>query len=296
MQAVVVAAVTATLSLMMMPLSYLSGATIGLVTLRIGYRQGIEVALLATVATGLLGWFAVEVPAIGFAYLVGLWMPVWVMAISLHRSVDMARSLLLAGVFGAILIAGFYLALGDPTQWWQAAIDGFLAEILTEQEMGDVQIVAFREQLASMMTGLMAAGLTLNLLVCLFIARWWQAILVNPGGFGREYRQLRLGRGFSGLSLAVAVVSLLPDAGMLAMIAGDLLKVMVVLLALQGLALAHDMVHRAGAHRGWLVGVYFLLLLASQASVITLALAGLLDNWVNFRSLAGERGGGDNSS
>ena len=52
------------------------------------------------------------------------------------------------------------------------------------------------------LTGVMASSLQVTCLLCLMLARYWQASLYNPGGFGREFRSLRL-------APAVAVILLL---------------------------------------------------------------------------------------
>jgi len=41
--------------------------------------------------------------------------------------------------------------------------------------------------LAHFMSGVAAAGSVYGLLFGLFLARWWQAALYNPGGFRADY-------------------------------------------------------------------------------------------------------------
>ena len=47
------------------------------------------------------------------------------------------------------------------------------------------------------MSGLLAYILAVNGLIGVFLGRWMQALAFNPGGFGEEFRGLRLGIGFS---------------------------------------------------------------------------------------------------
>jgi len=127
----------------------------------------------------------------------------------------------------------------------------------------------------------------LTLLGCLFIARWWQAMLYNPGGFKSEFHQLRLGRGFA-LATLVAGLLLLVSSSNSVPITTDLLVVMVMLFMIQGLAVSHYLVSMAGANAGWLVALYVLVILLPQAA-LTLAIAGFTDNWFDFRTIFGNK-------
>ena len=50
--------------------------------------------------------------------------------------------------------------------------------------------------------------LAVSTILCLFVSRWWQAMLYNPGGFGEEFRQLRLDVRAAGLSIIAFIVAL----------------------------------------------------------------------------------------
>ncbi|MBU2479110.1 MAG: DUF2232 domain-containing protein, partial [Gammaproteobacteria bacterium] len=129
----------------------------------------------------------------------------------------------------------------------------------------------------------------LGILISLLWARAWQARLYNPGGFGAEFRALRLGQKFALASLAIVAVAQLPMAG-LAAVAADIVFTLVVVYLLQGLALAHAAVHITKARRIWLVLLYGLLLFAAPQLVMLLALLGWLDAWIDVRARLGGRG------
>ena len=145
-------------------------------------------------------------------------------------------------------------------------------------------------RIAHMMTGMFAAAITFGIVISLFLARWWQAILYNPGGFRQEFYALRLGKAFGIVTVAVAAVALaaLPGTGALR----DVLPLLVLLQLLQGLAVVHGLVAEAGANKAWLVAVYVLLVLptVTTQAALTLAVAGLVDNWMNFRMFFGNKG------
>lgn len=289
MQAILVTAVTALMSMLLLPLAYLSGAAVGLVTLRVGPQQGLVVIAGAILALAVLGvvMFGNPLPSVGFALV--LWIPVWVLAVNLRRSANLARSVKLAGLFGVMLVAGIYLATDNPVTWWKEALLQILSPALegAAKERID-EMSAAVALVARLMTGLMGGLMGLTVLGCLFIARWWQAMLYNPGGFRSEFHQLRLGRNFTLATLAIAAVLLVSSSDSMP-IATDLLLVMVMLYMMQGLAVSHGLVAKAGANAGWLVALYLLLVFAMPQTALTLAVVGFADNWFDFRTIFGEK-------
>jgi hypothetical protein len=131
------------------------------------------------------------------------------------------------------------------------------------------------------MTGAFAAALVAQLLFGLFIARWWQALLYNPGGFGEEFRDLRLGRPFG--VIVLLLLALLPF-GDGASLTANLLLIPGVLLLLQGLAVAHQVRALKQARQAWLVGLYILMILFMPQTLILIACVGLVDIWADIRS------------
>ncbi len=281
-EAVFVTAVTALLSLLFFPLSYISAATVGLVTLHIGTRQGLVVAAISAAIMAVLAQLLVGSYLPAMVYLLLLWLPLWWIANRLRSDKGLSLSLLLSAVFGLLLIAGFYLVVDDPAAWWQGMLEESFRIIF--QDVNEVDSSQIREmvgQIANLMTGMMAVAFLLHLLGSLFLARWWQAMLHNPGGFGKEFREIQLGRVAAGVTLGLLIVEFTMGGTILT----DLLMVMGLLFMLQGIALVHGLVYNLKAHQGWLIGQYILLTIAMPQTVMTLALAGLVDNWVNFRGI-----------
>jgi hypothetical protein len=288
LQAILVTAVTALLALLLLPLAYLSGAAVALVTLRIGARQGLSVITGATLVLAVLSgaMFGNPLPGIGFALV--LWIPVWVLAANLRRNANLARCIKLAGLFGVMLVVGIYLATDNPVTWWNDALQKMLSpafEGAATERIDEISVAV--AQVARLMTGLMGGLMGLTLLGSLFIARWCQAMLYNPGGFQGEFQQLRLGRGFALATLAVGMLLLISSSESMP-IATDLLVVMVMLFMIQGLAVSHYLVAKAGAHAGWLVALYMMVILLPQAA-LTLAVAGIADNRLDFRTIFGAK-------
>ena len=289
MQAVLVTAVMAILALLLPPFSYLSGASVALVTLRLGLQAGLQLSLFATAAVALLLMMFRQPPQLSGVFLLVLWLPVWALAMNLRRTAAPAQSIVLALLFGVMVLLGFYLAIDNPTEWWSQFLHQAMAPMLEQVPEAELpQWEADIAVMAPLMSGLVAAGMMASLLGCLLLGRWWQAQLFNPGGFGEEFRRLRLGQTLAAAALLLAVALLLQQAGEGGgSVLLDLLALAQVVFALQGAAVAHALVRLGGGHRGWLIAMYLLLLLFMGQVVLLLAIVGVLDNWFDLRSRFG---------
>ena len=140
------------------------------------------------------------------------------------------------------------------------------------------------ESVAGIMTGIVSSAIVLSTLLGLFIARWWQALLYNPGGFKAEFQSLQLGKPFAIVTAGLMVLAFLSLGGISNM-AKDMSIVMLALYMLQGIALVHAIVAGLSASIGWLVAFYVILLVAFPQVMALLAISGFVDTWVNFRKL-----------
>ncbi|MFO7592724.1 MAG: DUF2232 domain-containing protein [Pseudomonadota bacterium] len=292
MQAALVAVASALLLLILLPLGYpfsfISGAAVALATLRLGMRQGLLLVLWAVLAVGGLGLLWLQNPMPGAVLAVVLWLPVWAMAVSLRRTAQPRRSLLLATIYGLMAVLAFHYGTEDPVQWWNSLLQEALQETLAglaESERG--QLLHNLELIAGLMTGFSAAVLTATLIGSLMLGRWWQAVLYNPGGFGEEFRRISMGKPLTlGLVLLAALMSL-TEARLLFQ---DMVVVLIVPFTVQGLAVVHTLVKQRKAHNGWLAVLYLLLFIATGQIALLLALVGAIDNWFDFRRFFGPKG------
>ena len=287
-QATLVAAAFTMLSLLVPLLGLLSSATLALVTLRKGGAEGLIVAALAGLAGGLLVLVALgnPLPAVGFALI--LWLPVWGLSLVLRRTRSLALTVHLTALVGLVIVVGVHLLTADPTTYWMELLEPVrrgLVEGGVVDDAGSRQLVA---RTARWMTGTFAATFYFQLLAALLIGRWWQALLYNPGGFGAEFRALRLQTAVGYAALGLAAAMLLLDQ---ARWPADLLLLAAPLFFLQGMAIAHALVYTRSAHRGWLVGLYGLLLLVMPYAEILVAGIGFLDIWVDLRARLAVREG-----
>jgi len=280
-QATLIAAAFAVLSLIAPVVGLISSAVIALVTLRKGAEEGLIVGALAGFAGGLLAFAALGTlrPAIGFVLI--LWLPVWVLGLVLRQTRALALTVQVAALFGLLVVVGIHLLAGDPAAYWMELLDPVRRSLVESNVIDAAVSERLLAQAARWMTEAFAATFYFQLLLALFIGRWWQALLYNPGGFGAEFRALRVHPGVAYPALGLAVVALLLDG---AMWATDLLLLLAPLFFLQGMAIVHGLAHTYSTHRGWLVGFYGLLLLAMPYAEMLVAGFGFLDSWVDLRA------------
>lgn len=280
-QAALVAAVFAILSLLFPLTGMLSSATLALATLRQGPVEGLLVGLFAGLASGLFAFAALgsPVPALGFA--LALWLPVWALAVMLRNSGSPALTVTTAGLMGLAILIGLKVGVADPAAYWAELLEPVRKGLIEGGILTDAEGQALILEVARWMTGAFAATFYFQALLALFLGRWWQSLLYNPGGFGAEFRDLRLGKGLGVLGLALMAFILVKGENQWA---ADLLILITPLFLLQGLALIHWLVKAMQANRGWLIGLYALFLLALPHAQVLTAGLGLADIWVNVRA------------
>ncbi len=285
-QAALVAAVFAILSLLFPLTGMLSSATLALATLRQGPVEGLLVGLFAGLASGLFAFAALgsPMPALGFA--LALWLPVWALAVMLRNSGSPALTVTTAGLMGLAILIGLKVGVADPAAYWAELLEPVRKGLIEGGILTDAEGQALILEVARWMTGAFAATFYFQALLALFLGRWWQSLLYNPGGFGAEFRDLRLGKGLGVLGLALLAFILVKGENQWA---ADLLILITPLFLLQGLALIHWLVKAMQANRGWLIGLYALFLLALPHAQVLTAGLGLADIWVNVRAKVNPR-------
>lgn len=280
-QAALVAALFAVLSLLFPLAGMLSSATVALATLRQGPGEGLVVGLFAGLASGIFIFAALgsPLPALGFA--LALWLPVWVLAVVLRNSHSPALAAQAAGLMGLAILLGLRFGVGDAALYWSELLEPLRQGLVEGGLLAEAESKVLIADVARWMTGAFAATFYFQALLALLLGRWWQSLLYNPGGFGAEFRDLRLSRGLGVLGLGLLILLLVNEDSRWA---ADLLLLVTPLLLLQGLALIHWLVKALKASRGWLVGLYALLVLAMPHAQVMIAGLGLADIWLNLRA------------
>ncbi|WP_252272576.1 hypothetical protein [Pseudomonas subflava] len=262
-------------------LFWLSAAASCLVLLRRGPRDAVGIlawALLPAVAWWHFGeprTLLVLLGSLGLALLLRAG-HAWVRVVLVSIAVGLVFGVVLGTVFQEPIVA----MAGELNKLMPQMLDGVY------QQMSVDERTRLEALIAPVLTGLMAALLQAVSLLCLMLGRYWQAALYNPGGFGLEFRALRLPAPLAfGL---LAVMFLAPNLGLeLAM----LTPMCSVPLALAGVALLHGLAAAGRLARFWLVGLYVSMLLFMQLVYPLLVVLATVDSLMDFRGRLARKDG-----
>ncbi len=279
-QAALVAATMAMLGLLLPPVAWLSGATVALVTLVHGHRSGLLVTALAGIGTGLLAYLVLQVPELALYFVLLVWLPLVMIALVLRQTMSLVLCLqLIAGIslVGVILLYQFFPDFGEI---WRDSLNMMADDLVARSEgsMDSVQMQVVVDQVIRILPGLFASSFMIGILVSLYIARWWQAVLYNPGGFGKEFRAINLGKSTALVAMAIAAVASLVETDMV----NAMLLVVFALYLNQGIAILHAVFAGKQLNAVWLFLVYILMFFIPHL-VVLLALAGFADTWIDIR-------------
>jgi hypothetical protein len=269
MQATLVVVVSAALPL----LFWLSAAAGSLVLLRRGSSDALGILVWALLPA--IGWWYFGEPRTLLVLLGALGL-----ALLLRASQSWNRVLLCSVALGLV----YGVVLGAVFREPIAAMAGELQKLLPQMLDGVHQQMSVDERarldslIAPVLTGLIAALLQIVSLLSLMLGRYWQALLYNLGGFGREFRALRLPPAPAMLLLVGMLLG--PNLGpQLAM----LTPLCSVPLVFAGIALLHGLVAQKRLAKFWLVGLYITLLLFMQLTYPLLVVLAIVDSLFDFR-------------
>jgi hypothetical protein len=213
-------------------------------------------------------------------------LPVLVLAWVLRQSASHGATLTAAGVMGGVVLAGIHLLTADPVAWWRARLERYVAQPI--RDANPDLTPELLEQLDETMQGMsmlmlsLPAATIVGAMLILWLARWMHATLDNPGGFGKEFRELRMDRRVAIIAVALALLAILAGHFAAGLFRG-LLVLVIIMYTIQGIALVHAVVKKRSASIAWLVAMYLGLVIVPPAAVLGLALAGFSDTWFDFR-------------
>lgn len=265
-----------------------AGAIVALTTLRFGARDGLKIAAIATALVVVVRLALGHSVAHSLTLAAMTWLPAWLLANALRARRAQDWPVLLAAAMVLIYAAVLRIAVGDVAAFWRGMLKPFF-DVLAK-DAGARFKPEQMELIADQMHSLTLFAMVSMLCAVMLLARWWQAELYNPGGFGSEFRELRLPRSMTLVAGALALVYAFGSEGVLLVeLAGDACVLLVVLFALQGLAVIHFLARVRGLAGAWLTTLYVMLVLVPTVAGPILATTGLADNIVDFRRLSGSR-------
>lgn len=255
-------------------LSILGAAALALVLLRGGVRAVLLPAVIAGVVLAAVYQLAYGTPEPVLQLIVELWLPVLVLSEVLRRTASLPLTVLVWAGIGVLAVLGFHALIDDPVAFWQSTLRALIGpEALEAAAASDGNFID--DVLVYMMTGYWALALMFSALASLFLGRWMQAILFNPGGFRAEFHALDLGRNAAIVGAALWAGALFTGPGLVY----DLSLVVAAAFVLQALSLTHALVARRGWSPFWLGLVY----LITPFLFRPMALVGVGDALFNWR-------------
>ena len=226
---------------------WVSAAAIALVTLRNGSASG--------------GWLTLWaiLPAIMIAAISGdtgsvlLLLGTFSLAVILRESVSLSLAVMASVPLALLGGAALTLFNGVFLQELVATFNQALAQLEQELAQGEAAEMVFNAVSVPQVAALLATGNAVIALLSLILGRYWQASLYNPGGFGEEFRALRLPVGAVLLMASTALILWWMGADWRVWSA-----VVVLPLTIVGFSLLHAFAKRAGKGVTWLSLMYAL--------------------------------------
>ena len=251
--------------------AWIAAAVLALVTLRKGYQEGLWLLLWASLPGLVLAQVTGDSSALALVLGTAL------LAQALRATVNMALTALLSAAV-AVLTGVLLLGFGEPMLDEMSRIFARLSLALEEQAGPDQGGVALHAPSRVQLAGMMGAVNGMLSFLCLALARYWQAALYNPGGFGTEIRALRFPPalvwvlGIGALTIATVDIQWRSWASAL-----------LLPLTIAGFALLHARARYRGQGSFWLSGIYVAWLVFDAAKLALVGLV-LVDALLDLRS------------
>ena len=276
-QAILVTSLLSMFGLLVPFFTYIgSGLVPGLVCLGRNTASGIQVVFGSFVLTTLFAIAANTDPYVVVAIAVGIWIPVWITANVLRITASQSSMLLAAAMVGMVYILLTHILVNDIVAWWQGWLDLWLEQL--SGHANREKLAALFNMAAPFMNAMTVAGLFVSLVCTVFCARWWQAHLVNKGGFRKEFHALRLPGLLVYPVIALVVFMIINDSKPGSMVV-DILVLLIFVYLFQGIASIHRVVTDRKLSGMWLTGMYVFLFLLPQL-LLFIACIGMIDSWL----------------
>ncbi len=279
-QAALVAATMAMLGVLLAPAMWISAAAIALITLVKDYRQGMKVLVFTTIGSALFAWLIFSSPVVIIYFVLMAWLPAWLAATVLRQTLSLAASLQVITVLSLLAVIVLYVAFPGFGELWREPLDT-LVQQLAEQYQGQISLAELQqaeELVIKLIPGLIASSILFGTMISLFLARWWQAVVLNPGGFGKEFQALNLGKVSALIAAGIVAASVVFDTEPVY----AMLLLVLALYLTQGLSVVHAVFSGRKLNVVWLYVLYIAMIFVPHI-VAVLLVVGITDAWINYR-------------
>lgn len=258
-------------------LPLLPQATLGLVTLRKGWREGLIVTFAALTPI-LFGMYWGKVGPSMVLISASVFVAAYTQALVLRWSVSWTITLFfvvassgLVGVIVTQLNSGLQQEVAD---FYRGMLENSTGDKVAIAEQMELVLTSFTALKAS---GLISFGAAIAGLTGLLFARWLQAMLYNPGGFKVEFHALRLTLPLAVFSMIAVLYCGFKGSGYVFWAYLFSLP-----LVISGLALAHCMNSRFNGGYGVVIAMYAALFFMGELALLVVFF-GFSDSFMHYR-------------
>lgn len=256
----------------------LSQAAQGLVSLRKGWQEGLYVTLWAFLPVLTLFWLSQYGELRAYAT-ISIFVVTYACCLVLRGTISWGITLFALLIFSGISAVLVFVSTDNLAPMLQQEWDSYM-----EKQPVENRVAA--ELTGIKISGGIAAWIGFASIIGVIVARWFQAMLYNPGGFREEFHNLRLPKQVA----AVCAVGLAATYYF-----GTEYEFWGVLFSLPmffaGLGLIHYTVAQFSMGALPLVVLYASFFLLVGAPTVFVAIFGLTDAWINYRKLLAKRRG-----
>lgn len=267
-----------------------------LVTLRKGAIEGLYVLLAATLPY-FISYFSlrpapeqVQMAILMLGILIASNVLTWAFGVLLERFNNWIYVLELAAWLGVIVVGIVHFLYPEIQDWWATELNNYFSKTtagvveswqtatnLSSDAVNEAQIQAVNAT-KRYATGFAVVLILFNALVQLVVARWWQAVMFNPGGLQKELHQIRLSHVTAGLFLIGLILAYFGNA-----FATDAMPVLFAIFFVAGLSLVHYLLGLT--KKGWigLIVIYLAIIWLFPLSIMIVAILALFDTGLDIR-------------
>ena len=261
-------------------------ASFGLVALRKGWQEGLIVAAVATLPAGLGLLLGKTAAALVYAS-IAVHVVNYVVCLVLRSTISWPQTLLVCVCFSALSSWLVVAMSGDIVTDFRA----FMTDLLTGPNANTALSDENTQKLVDIWVGsrakcsaLIAYWICAASILGLVMARWWQAMLYNPGGFREEFHQVRLPVAMAGGCITAVLFALIKTeywlwAGLLGLP-----------LVTAGFGFMHWLIARFRLGTPAVILLYLLVPLLKIGALLLMLLA-VVDSALNLRKIIGSNQG-----